>query len=91
MKCKIKGRDVAALLHPIHTHALEIEARVKWARKEMKRRGSKEEECDDVMMSEIYYSEKELLPILKALGLPKPKWKLSMTIDQWKKYKKNKK
>ena len=33
----------------------------------------------------IIYYEEDLLPVLKALGLPKPKWKKSLAIEDWKK------
>lgn len=44
--------------------------------------------------SSIIYYEVDLLPILEALGLPKPIWGGNMTLKQWKgkqnKLKKNK-
>lgn len=36
------------------------------------------------MSSEIMYSEKDLLPVLEALGLPKPVWGKSLKLDEWK-------
>lgn len=45
----------------------------------------------DEETEEIVYYEKDLLPVLKALGLPKPEWAMSLSIKQWKKYKKKNK
>lgn len=45
----------------------------------------------DEKTEEIIYREKDILPVLKALGLPDPKWELSMSVKQWKKYKKKNK
>ncbi len=39
----------------------------------------------DSKTEEIIYYEKDLLPVLKALGLPKPKWKKSLSIEDWRK------
>lgn len=36
---------------------------------------------------EIIYHEKDLIPVLKALGLPEPIWEQSMSIKQWEKKK----
>lgn len=36
----------------------------------------------------IIYFEEDLLPVLKALGLPEPIWKKSLSIKQWLKTKK---
>ena len=44
----------------------------------------------DEKTEEIIYYENDLLPVLKALGLPKPIWKDSMTIREWLKSRKNK-
>lgn len=44
----------------------------------------------DEKTEEIIYYEKQLLPVLKALGLPEPKWELSMSVKELKKYKKKK-
>ena len=76
---KITGEDVAALLHHIHIHGDEIHKAVEFAGLEVL-----EEE-----QSTIYYAEEDLLPILEALGLPKPVWKHSMSITEWKKSKKD--
>ena len=33
----------------------------------------------------IIYFEEDLLPVLEALGLPKPIWKESMSVKEWEK------
>lgn len=38
----------------------------------------------------IIYYEEDLLPILKAIGLPKPKWGDHLTITEFKKKRKKK-
>jgi len=71
---KVTGEDVAALLHHIHSHGDEIHNDIEYASLE---------DLEE-FQSAIYYSEKELLPVLEALGLPKPIWKYSMSIEEWK-------
>lgn len=58
MKPNITGKDVAALLHHIHSHYPNEQG-------------------------DIIYREKDLLPILEALGLPKPIWRESMSVAMW--------
>lgn len=82
-KKKITGEDVAALLHGIHTHAGIIHHQIDHIISE----GTREE--IDEAEGKIYYAEDDLLPILKALGLPEPVWKNSVSLDEWLKLKDN--
>ena len=43
----------------------------------------------DKKTEEIIYYENDLLPVLKALGLPKPVWKDSISVKKWLKNRKN--
>lgn len=88
-KRKITGEDVAALLHGIHTHAEIIAQDTKYSKKQYrdKKINYQEHEKD---LGKLYYSEEDLLPILKALGLPAPKWKYSIRLKEWKKHGLNK-
>lgn len=80
----ITGKDVAALLHGIHTHA---ELLFENKSGENLPNGLKILKNPD----EIVYREKDLLKVLKALGLPEPEWELSMSVEEWKKQKRKKK
>ena len=43
----------------------------------------------DLKTEEIIYYEKDLLPILKALGLPKPIWGDDISVKKWLKNRKD--
>jgi hypothetical protein len=87
MENKITGEDVAALLHGIHTHGDMIQSKVFMLQHNAKEDPDNWEEKADEASEEIYYSEKDLLPVLEALGLPAPIWGKSLSIEEWKKEK----
>lgn len=84
----ITGEDVAALLHGIHTHADLIHSRVTMLQYNAISDPVNWEEKADEAAEEIYYSEKDLLPVLEALGLPAPIWGKSISLKEWKKQRK---
>ena len=75
MNKEITGEDVGALLHWIHAHYPE------------KEKGHKLH-IDTASGGKIIFFEEDLIPVLEALGLPKPVWKHSMSIATWKRLKK---
>lgn len=70
---KPTGEDVGALLSGIHTHA---ELLLRWEK-------IKKSKKYLIYPDQIIYKEVDLLPILEALGLPKPIWNKTTSVKEY--------
>lgn len=73
----IDAKTLGGLLSYMHTHAGEIAYRVNHSREHLP------EEVAEKVESKIYYSEKDVLKLLKKIGLPEPEWGEVVDIDKF--------